>query len=256
MKLIPVCCATFLCMAGFNVAWGQSKVLLGDARMRPPEMMADEKAGTASGPLLDVFNEAAAKLGYTVQWRPVPFARSIDQMKAGTTDIVPRMILNEERKEFAEFLGPIGVQHAEIEFLVRSGKESTLKSYADLKGQLIGVKRKTVYFEQFDKDKTLRRAETVDDEQLAAMFNAKRFDVIVVLDKPAIERVFKEKGITDYAWASYKVPIALGVYFGMAKTSKHAGSAAALSNALRDMVKSGRVAAIYKSKNVTPPPEK
>lgn len=256
MKLIGMFTAAILCMSSIHAALAQSKVLIGDARMRPPEMLIDDKAGTARGPLLDVFHEAATKLGYTVQWRPMPFARSIDQMKAGTTDIVPRLILNEERKAFAEFLGPIGVQHAEIEFLVRAGKENSLKSYADLKGQLIGVKRKTVYFEKFDKDTTLKRAETVDDEQLAAMFNARRFDVIVVLDKPAIERVFKEKNITDYAWAPYKVPVALGVYFGLAKASKHAGDAAALSNALKEMVKSGRVAAIYKTHNATPPPEK
>lgn len=256
MKLVQACITAILCAGAAHHVWAQDKVLVADSRMRPPEMTVDEKAGSSAGPLLDVFNEAAGKLGYTVQWRPVPFARSLDQLKSGATDIVPRFIMTEERREFAEFLGPIGVQHAEIEFLVRSGLENRLKSYADLHALPVGVKRKTVYFDQFDKDKAIRRMEATDDDQLAAMFNAKRFDVIIVLDKPAIERAFKEKGISDYAWATFKVPIALGVYFGMSKASKHAGVAAQLSSTLKEMVKSGRVAKIYKNSGVAPPPEK
>jgi len=34
-------------------ASAQTKVLLGDVRQRPPEMMVDEKDGTLSGPLLE-----------------------------------------------------------------------------------------------------------------------------------------------------------------------------------------------------------
>jgi len=256
MKFVHACIFAILCVSFIHPAWAQNKVLVADARMRPPEMVVDEKTGNSSGPLIEVLNEAASKLGYTVQWHPVPFARSLDQLKSGNTDIVPRLIMTEERKDFAEFLGPIGVQHAEIDFIVRSGKEHTLKSYQDLQAVTVAVKRKTVYFEQFDKDKSIRRMEATDDEQLAAMFNAKRFDVIIVLDKPAIERAFKEKSITDYAWADFKVPITMGVYFGMSKASKHAGIAAQLSNALREMVKSGRVAKIYKNSNVDAPPIK
>lgn len=256
MKHVIAFLSALLCASTIPLAMAQNKVLVADARMRPPEMLVDEKTATASGPMLEVLNEAAGKLGYTVQWRPVPFARSIEQLKNGNTDIVPRLIMTEERKDFAEFLGPIGVQHAEIEFLVRSGKEQTIKSYGDLRTIPIGAKRKTVYFEQFDKDKSMRRVEATDDEQLAAMFKVQRFDVIIVLDKPAIERAFKEKNIIDYTWAAYKVPITLGVYYGMSKTSKHAAIADPLSKALQDMTKSGRVAKIYKSFSVAPPPEK
>jgi len=47
---------------------------------------------------------------------------------------------------------------------------------------------------------------------LAQMFDGGRFDAMIVLDKPAIEKILKEKNIA-YAWADYKVPLKLGVFF-------------------------------------------
>lgn len=232
----------------------QPKVLMGDVRLRPPEMLIDEKTGARSGPLLEVFSEAAKRVGYAVEWRAVPFPRSLEQLKTGDTDIVPRLVMTDDRKAFVEFLGPIGVQPTEIEFLVKSGKEHALKSYDDLKKLSVGVKRKTAYFEQFDTDKSICRMEALDDDNLAQMFNSERFDTMIVLDKPAVEKILKNKGISGYAWADYKVPLKLGIYFGMAKTSKHAAVAKPLSEALAGMVKSGRVAEIYKKFNVLPPP--
>jgi len=245
--------ALLLLAAMVTGALAQSKVLMGDVRLRPPEMMIDEKTSVTSGPLLEVLNEAAKSIGYTVEWRSVPFPRSLEQLKTGETDIVPRLVLTEDRKDIAEFLGPIGVQPTEIEFLVKSGKEHSLKSYADLKNMTVGVKRKTAYFEEFDKDTSIRRMESLDDVNLARMFDSGRFDTMIVLDKQAIEKVLKAMNIS-YAWADYKVPLKLGVFFGMSKASKHAAVAKPLSDALKAMVKSGRVAEIYKKFDASPPP--
>jgi len=62
-------------------ALAQSKVLTGDVRLRPPEMVIDEKTGAVSGPLLEVMNEAAKSIGYTVEWRSMPFPRSLEQFE-------------------------------------------------------------------------------------------------------------------------------------------------------------------------------
>lgn len=217
-------------------------------------MVVDEQTSAARGPLLEVLNEAAQSVGFDVRWRVVPFPRSLESLKTGEVDIVPRLVPTEERKVFAEYLGPIGVQHSHIEFLVKAGKESSLKTYDDLLKLKIGVKRKTAYFERFNKDTAIQRMEALDDENLAQMFDAGRFDAMIVLDKRAVELVLKKKAITGYGWADYKEPIHLGIFFGMSKLSRHAGAAEQLSAALRQMATSGRVAEIYRKAHLAPPP--
>lgn len=87
-------------------AFAQTKVLKADARLRPPEILIDEKTGTVSGPLPEVINEAARSIGYAVEWRSVPFTRSLEQLKNGETDIVPRLVMTEERKELLNSSAP------------------------------------------------------------------------------------------------------------------------------------------------------
>ena len=231
----------------------RDKVLKADVRHRPPEMVVNEKSKSSAGPLLDVLNEAARTVGYCVEWRIAPFPRSLVELETGSVDLVPRLVLTEERKRFASFLGPIAVKPTAIEFLVKRGKEDSLKSYDDLLSLRVGAKRGTAYFEQFNKDTSIKRFEAPDDENLAKMFDANRIDVLIVLDRPAIEKVLNELNIVGYAWAPYREPVQLGIYFGMSRASRHYASAEALSNALKAMAKSGRVNDIYAAHNVPPP---
>lgn len=230
-----------------------AKLLKADVRPRPPEMVVNDKTGESAGPMLEVLNEAAHSIGYCVEWRAAPFPRSLAELEIGSVDVVPRLVMTEERKRFATFLGPIGVKPTSIEFLVKRGREEALKSYEDLRSLKVGVKRETAYFEQFDKDTSIERIAALDDENLAKMFDANRFDVMIVLDRPAIEKVLKERNVVGYAWAVYKVPINLGIYFGMSKASRHIAIAGTLSNALKALAKSGRVNEIYNAHHVPPP---
>ncbi len=231
----------------------RDKVLKADARHRPPELVVNEKTKSSAGPLMDVLDEAARNMGYCVEWRIAPFPRSLVELETGSVDLVPRMVMTEERKRFVNFLGPIAIKQTAIEFLVKRGREDTLKSYDDLRHLTVGAKRGTAYFEQFNKVTSIKRYEAPDDENLAKMFDAHRFDALIVLDRPAIEKVLKERNIVDYAWAPYKEPLQLGVYYGMSRASRHIAIAEALSNALKAMAKSGRVNDIYSAQNVPPP---
>ncbi len=229
------------------------KTLLADVRPRPPEMVVDETTGENSGPLLVVLMEAARTIGYCVEWRVAPFPRSLADIESGRVDLVPRLVMTQERKRFVRFLGPIGFKPTAIEFLVKRGRLQSLTSYEDLHRLAVGVKRGTTYFESFDKDTRIRRMEALDDENLAKMFQANRIDTMAVLDRAAIEKVLQQLGIEDYAWAPYKVPFKLDIYFGMSLASRHLAIAGALSDALQAMARSGRVRAIYAAYGVEPP---
>ena len=247
LKFFGVLIVAFFCFAA-QVA--QAEELKADFRHRPPEMVSEN--GLLSGPLKDILDEAAQKNGHQIVWSEAPFSRSIESLKQGAVDIVPRTIRNEEREAFTAFLGPISYQQKDILFIVHSGQESKIGDYKDLAGVSIGVKRNTVYFSQFNQDETLRKEEAVDDANLARMFSGGRFDAIAVLDKAAIEKVFKDIGYTDFAYAKYRFEQQVGNYYGMSKASPKFALFEQLNKTLLDMASSGRVEAIYAKYNLSP----
>lgn len=239
--------AFFSFMAITNV-FAQMKILVADARPRPPELTADEKTGTANGPWVSVLNEAAASIGYQVQWRVVPFPRTLDDAKNGAVDIVPGIYIDEQRKAIMEFVGPIGTERRPIRFLVREGKEHQLKSYDDLKKMRVGIKRGSLYFPQFDQDSSINRVASQDDDNMVKMLIANRFDTMIVNNVDAASAALTRNAIKGTAWADYQAERALPRYYGISKRSKHnaASLSSALTEALKTMRKNGRIAEIYK----------
>ena len=91
---------------------GQETELTADFRHRPPEMVVEGQR--FSGPLKAIIEEAAAEVGYKVNWRLAPFSRSLHGLKSGDVDIVPRTIRNDEREAFVDYLGPIAYQQTDL----------------------------------------------------------------------------------------------------------------------------------------------
>jgi len=239
-----------------EAALSQEKVLLADYRSRPPEMVVDEKTGQFSGPLIEILDEAARKIGSSIKWRQAPFQRSLKELELGSVDVVPRVVLDEERKTFVAYLGPIGYQEKDIVFLVRKGAETLINSYEDLKKITVGVKQDTLYFDRFNSDSSIRKVISgLDDKVMAKQFVAGRFDAMIVLDLEAIEKALKDINFTDYSYANYRYVQKIGNYYGMSKKSPRIAEYKGLNAALLDLVKSGRVKQIYRKYNVPPPIE-
>ncbi|MBF0142043.1 MAG: transporter substrate-binding domain-containing protein [Magnetococcales bacterium] len=231
---------------------GESRVLKADYRPRPPEMVVAE-GEQISGPLKDILEEAAGRHGFRVEWRVVPFPQSLHDLETGQVDVVPRVVRTVEREAFVRFLGPIGFQDKDIQFLVRKGQEGRIRTYEDLKGLVVGVKLATAYFDPFDADATLHKETSSDDHTLARMFIGGRFDTVAILDRQAMEGVLTGLGFRDYAFAEYRFRQRLGNFYGQSAKSRHAELFPKLNESLAEMAASGRVAAIYRVHNVDAP---
>lgn len=227
-----------------------------DFRERPPEMHAVD--GTPSGPLVSILDTAAQRLGIRLHWRLAPFLRSLDDLRSGRVDLVPRVLLTAQRREYIHFLPSIGSQQLNVRFIVRPGREAELTRYDDLYRLVVGVKRGTAYFEPFDSDALLGRAYASDDAQLAAMFRAGRLDSIAVLDIVPMEAQFATLGFSDYGYAQYVHHQVLGNHFG-ASLKRYRNDRRELYDALAAelarMREQGEIALIYRRHGVMPPDE-
>lgn len=250
MRTIP--CLLLLLLV-FTSSHANQNVLLADFRHRPPEMVLD--GSTMSGPLKEILEVAAERIGYSVQWRAAHFARSIRDLEHGKIDIIPRMVRTREREVFSYYLGPIGFQKKDIFFLVRKGQENLINQYEDLQNLRIEVKRKTAYFDRFDNDISLNKRENIDDDNMVRMFLAQRFDTMPVLDRQSLEIAMEKHGITDYSYANYVHVNNMGNYYGLSKSSANSSSALhqKLNGSILEMVTTGEVGKIYSKYKLSPP---
>jgi len=218
--------------------------LRADFRHRPPEMIIER--GRLLGPLKDILEEAVGISGYTIEWRVAPFKESLQGLKTGQVDIVPRTIRKKEREAFINFLGPIKVQKKDILFMVPKGVEESIRVYEDLYNLSVGIKAKTAYFPNFDKDTSINKISTEgEDYDLAQMLIDGRINAIAVLDRTPIEMAMKELNHSDYAYAQYRYEQTIGNYFGMSRTSQYAAFYPKLNKTLLEMASSGRISQIY-----------
>jgi len=240
-----------LCLAPLAMA---EEELIADYRLRPPEML--EVDGQPSGPLVSVLETAAQRSGLTIRWRKAPFIRSLEDLKSGRIDLVPRVIFTEERTAFIHYLPPIGSQRKTILFIVRPGQEASLHDYADLYARAVGAKRGTAYFAEFDRDPLIDKHLASDDLILTRMFQAGRLDCLAVLDRDAVEAEFSSLGFSDYTYADYRYEQWIDNHYGASRRG-YEGAKRALYDrfgvALSDMRVSGEIERIYSRHGVTPP---
>ena len=229
-------------------------LLRADYRERPPEMQALDNE--PNGPLITILNTAAQRVGARIEWRYAPFVRSLEDLKAGRIDLVPRVLFTDERKAYVHFLPAIGTQRKSISFIVKPGREASLRNYADLRESVIGAKRGTAYFDDFDSDSLISKVLATDDHVLAGMFRAGRLDALAVLDREAIEAQFHKIGFSDYRYADYQYDQSIGNYYG-ASLRLYRGQKQEiydrLAHELRRMRESGEIVAIYRRYGVAPP---
>ncbi|GAB0057162.1 Sensor histidine kinase RcsC [Candidatus Magnetaquicoccaceae bacterium FCR-1] len=223
---------------------GEERTLHADLRHRPPEMIVD--GAFLSGPLKDLLDEAAARSGWQVEWHAIPFPESLERLKKGTVDVVPRVIRTPDREPYVQFLGPVSSQRKDILFMVPKGREASVTDYEDLVGKRIGIKKDTAYFARFDGDASLRKVlSDGSDYALARDLIEGRVDTLAVLDQGALESAMTGFGFSGFGYAFFRHSQVLDNYYGFSKFSRNAELANGLSATLQSMATSGRVAEIY-----------
>jgi polar amino acid transport system substrate-binding protein len=251
MKIINFFVLIFTIFSLTSVNAGEY-MLVADYRQRPPEMIIDEQTGDFSGPLIDILNMAAAEVGLTVKWQQNYFKRSYSRLIRGNVDIVPRVIIKKERKQFVKFFDPIGYQQKNIVFIVKKGKESLLTKYEDLYKITVGVKKGTAYFKRFDSDARINKKMSVDDKNMSMMFAANRFDAMIILDMQAFEKALKDIGFDNYALANYKHVQVISNQYAMSKKSPKIDMFDKINQAFNNLVKNDKVRECYQKYNLVP----
>lgn len=243
-KLFSVLIA--LSLPSIGGAQTEDHILKADFRHRPPQMVIKE--GKFSGPLKDIIEEAAKAAGYQIEWREVPFNRSLSQAFVGSTDLIPRVSYKPERAKFLEYSEPIGYRLKTTRFLVRKNLRDRIKVYEDLyQFSPIGTKLGTAYFDRFDNDPKIQKYGSYEDTNMSRMFIHQRFPVMAIVDKESIVEALHKHSFTDFAFSRYQHHDRLEIFYAFSKKSPRIKALRSINQALRQMVKSGSVQQIYEA---------
>ncbi|NGZ27155.1 MAG: transporter substrate-binding domain-containing protein, partial [Magnetococcales bacterium] len=233
-------------------SWAEEKRLTAHIRHRPPYLIVQGQY--LGGSLKEILDLAAQRAGYRVDWQDVPFTKSIEALKTGEVDLVPRTVVTPERQQFVRFLPPIGYEQQEILFLTRKGQEKTIRNYDDLKNLRIGLKKGTAYFDRFNKDTTLNKQPFAgDDYGLLNQFISGAVDTIIILDRRAMDSALAGMGFTDYGYAQYRLIQNLELNYGFSRASAHLQAADALEQELQTMQAKGEVDTLLAQSFMGPP---
>lgn len=222
----------------------------------PPEMVVYSK-GRHSGILQYILEEAARRADCELEWREMPFGNSLSGLKDGSVDIVTNVrFRTAERELFARFSINLGNIPSNIYFLQNSSDLREIKSLSDLNGLRVGYRDGVYYFNEFEKLPKVDRLPFVDNDSMARSFAVREVDVLVVNNKISTERSLKSVGVnaSRYRYAGLEMnQEIMGTYMMYSRKPDLHTVFDRLDAELKNMLREGVIASIYRSFDAVPP---
>ena len=223
-------------------------------RDRPPDMLVYSK-GRFSGPLRYVLEEAAGRIGHSVEWREATLAESEKGSVVGSVDVIPYIHQKTaEREEKFRFSVSLGSVQTFNNFMQHVGDQRKITTLADFAGMSVGHRAASAYFAEFATAKHFKRIPVEDMRSLVRVFADRSVDTIIVNNKQETERALAGKVRVDkikYADLVVKIEAALYVLYSRAPERQKVFDR--LDQAIVKMRKEGFIEDIYRSFDADPP---
>ncbi len=147
---------------------------------------------------IELGNVFAGRLNAEIKHITCPPSRCLKMFRRQQADIIFMFAVTQERTQHLDFLQLHSFQHP-IPFFVRKGESDRLKTYDDLLGLRVGVRRGSAHFEPFDGDERIHKVTVNSVDQLPKLLMADRIDAFVMFDPPTELELFETKiQISDY----------------------------------------------------------
>jgi polar amino acid transport system substrate-binding protein len=234
-------------LSGWAIGADTRPVLVASFRDNPPDMVS-YCGGKHSGPLRYILEEAAARIGYRIEWKRLSLADSFREIKAGSIDILPYLhTKTAERAAIGRFSVSLGAKPLLISFMMRNDDSRSVKQFADLAAFSIGYRKDSFYFTEFHESKMLKTVPYEQEVQMGRDFINGRLDMIAINNKQAAERAFLGLGFNEFKYAelSYQRDAQLHVMYSHDKSKQELFDL--FDQVLLQMKEGGLIADIYRS---------
>jgi polar amino acid transport system substrate-binding protein len=207
-------------IAAFSISvFADERTYIADFETWTPFRIEDNSAPYGfKGLDIEILDEISKKLNIKIQVRRSPWARSLENIKTGESDIITGVAYTDERAEFIDYVEPSYYSVNPV-FYVQKGKGHLIKNYSDLNSYSIGYSIKSAYFEPFNSDRKLKKVELSTEAQLIKMLVLGRVDVIIGTNPNLAYDLLQSGNSLKVEPVYYAPPKTTKLYIGLSKKS-------------------------------------
>ncbi|MCZ4280251.1 transporter substrate-binding domain-containing protein [Kiloniella laminariae] len=231
---------TALCTAALSSANAEDRIRYGLSHW-PPFALTEQTQPT--GIDYDIAMEISRRMAIPFEVRACPFKRCLIEMERGDLDLMSGIARNDERAVYMNY-SDTPYHAVSVVFFVRAGEQDRLKKYDDLYNLRTGAVVSSHYFEPFNNDEKIAKAEVAKEQKLLPMLNTGRIDTYVGTDPNASYEIltlgYKDKLVK----ALYNPGVEVPVYFAFSRVSAFQSKTGELGRIIKEMHQDGTIKTI------------
>ena len=136
--------------------------------------------GKLEGIDIDILQHIAKDLNLNLVTKGCGWKRCLKHMEVGASDVMTGLYKTPEREKFMTFIEPPYYRTQGSCFYTLKSKVLHIRRYEDLLPLTIGVVKKVLYFDKFDRDTRINKLDSVTDESMFRLLEGERIDAIIL----------------------------------------------------------------------------
>lgn len=164
------------CLRGHSDA-GRSLILA--TSPYAPYIIYDRKRNSVEGIDIDILKEILGRKGLELTTYITPWDTALRMIAEGVCDIIPNISRDGEREKTMHFSASYRNEES-FAIYVRSGSDTRIARLDDLHGKRVGVIQGYTYFPAFDRDKAIRKEQTLNEETLFKRLLKGQVDAVIM----------------------------------------------------------------------------
>jgi len=254
-KVSGYCLALYLLIAQSAFA---CEIIMAVSNRFPPYHMKNAD-GSWGGVSVDIASALVKKANCNLSVISIPWSRSVALLRLGEVHLMSNFTRDDERSEFAEFLGPHHIE--KVAFLARSEQNPSIQGLSHLKhfNGVIAITRGTSFgqeFDQFIKNEPLMYKKFIQirsNIDRYALLSRGRIEAMFIDEQSAqyfLVKLHSDKHINNEFGIRFTLR-GNPVYFGISPIGVSATLRAKLNQSWRELLAEDAVIKVYKKYGLT-----
>ena len=197
--------------------------------------------GSYSGIDVELARLIAQRLNTKLEIKAAPLARCLEMMRRGEADLMTNIIRSADREQYIRYLNVPYQRQSNKVFYLRADNPLDIRSYEDLYGLEIGIKRGAKYNPRFDLDTALNKRDVTVALRNFKKLSLGRIDAVLSTESEGDYLIQHNRLQGYYKKATLKFNQPLQIYLGLSRQSPFVGRAAEIERILTELINNGEL---------------